>query len=49
MITPNATFDDDACAAKFTPPRLSTTAHSAPIDGKFDKDFANLFVSLHGS
>ncbi len=49
MISPNATFDDAACAAKSTPPRLSIKAHSAPIDGKFDKDYANLYVSLHGS
>jgi hypothetical protein len=49
MITPNATFNDADCAAKSRPPRLSIKAHSAPIDGKFDRDFANLFVSLHGS
>lgn len=28
------------------PPRLTFQAHSAPIDGKFDKGFANMYVSL---
>jgi len=49
MISPNGTFDDASCAEKAVPPRLSIRAHSAPIDGKFDKDFTNMYVSLHGS
>ncbi|KAK3328748.1 soluble quino protein glucose/sorbosone dehydrogenase [Apodospora peruviana] len=49
MISPNTTFDDASCAAKSTPPRLAIKAHSAPIDGKFDKDYSNMYVSLHGS
>jgi glucose/arabinose dehydrogenase len=49
VIAPNATFDDSSCAEKSVPPRLSMQAHSAPIDGKFDKDSLNLYVSLHGS
>ncbi|KAK4184604.1 L-sorbosone dehydrogenase [Podospora australis] len=46
---PNTTFNDDSCAQKSVPPRLAIQAHSAPIDGKFDKEFANMYVSLHGS
>ncbi|KAK0716397.1 soluble quino protein glucose/sorbosone dehydrogenase [Lasiosphaeris hirsuta] len=49
MVTPNATFNDETCAQKSVPPRLSMRAHSAPIDGKFDRDYRNLYVSLHGS
>ena len=49
VVAPNATVGDDLCVQKATPPRLSIQAHSAPIDGKFDKDFKNMFVSLHGS
>ncbi|GAB1317801.1 Soluble quino protein glucose/sorbosone dehydrogenase [Madurella fahalii] len=49
LISPNSTFDDDSCAQQSMPPRLSIQAHSAPIDGKFDKDFTNMYVSLHGS
>ncbi|KAK3896858.1 L-sorbosone dehydrogenase [Staphylotrichum tortipilum] len=49
MILPNATFDDASCVAKSVLPRLSIKAYSAPIDGKFDKAFANMYVSLHGS
>ncbi|KAK3385849.1 soluble quino protein glucose/sorbosone dehydrogenase [Podospora didyma] len=49
VIAPNATLNDKTCADTSTPPRLSIKAHSAPIDGKFDKDFENMFVSLHGS
>jgi len=49
MITPNSTFNDATCAEKSVPPRLPMKAHSAPIDGKFDKDYKNLYVSLHGS
>jgi glucose/arabinose dehydrogenase len=46
---PNATFDDATCQEMSHGPRLSFQAHSAPIDGKFDADGANLYVSLHGS
>jgi len=49
MVTPNTTFNDETCAQKSIPPRLSIKAHSAPIDGKFDKDYKNMYVSLHGS
>ena len=49
VITPNNTFNDASCAAQSTPPRLTIQAHSAPMDGKFDKEFKNLYVSLHGS
>ena len=49
MVSPNTSFTDTTCAEKSTPPRLSIKAHSAPIDGKFDKDFTNMYVSLHGS
>jgi hypothetical protein len=31
------------------PPRLSLQAHSAPIDGKFDRDGKNMYVTFHGS
>ncbi|KAG7291207.1 hypothetical protein NEMBOFW57_001219 [Staphylotrichum longicolle] len=31
MITPSATFDDDACAAKSTPPRLSIKVIVVPF------------------
>ncbi|KAM7203005.1 L-sorbosone dehydrogenase [Naviculisporaceae sp. PSN 640] len=49
VIAPNSTFNDSSCAAQSTPPRLTIQAHSAPIDGKFDRDFDNMYVSLHGS
>lgn len=49
VIAPNSTFNDETCAEKAIPPRLSLKAHSAPIDGKFDQDFKNMYVSLHGS
>jgi glucose/arabinose dehydrogenase len=49
MISPNSTFNDAACAERSIPPRLTMQAHSAPIDGKFNEDFTNLYVSLHGS
>lgn len=49
MVSPNSTFDDGSCAERSMPPRLSMQAHSAPIDGEFDKDFTNMYVSLHGS
>ena len=46
VMAPNSTFNDASCAAQSIPPRLALQAHSAPIDGKFDKDFANMFVSF---
>lgn len=49
MIAPSTTFNDETCAQKSVPPRLSMRAHSAPIDGKFGKDYKNLYVSLRGS
>jgi glucose/arabinose dehydrogenase len=49
VMAPNETFDDSSCAEKSKPARLSMQAHSAPIDGKFDKESTNLYVSLHGS
>ena len=49
VIAPNATWTDDDCAKNSKAPRLAIQAHSAPIDGKFDKDYKNMYVSLHGS
>jgi hypothetical protein len=49
LIAPNTSFTDTTCAEKAIPPRLAIKAHSAPIDGKFDKTYSNLYVSLHGS
>src|SRR6186713_21611 len=49
VTTPNTTFNDATCASRATPARLGFQAHSAPLDAKFDSDFSNLFVSLHGS
>lgn len=46
---PNSTWTDARCNEESVPPRLSLRAHAAPIDGKFDKDSSNLYVSLHGS
>jgi glucose/arabinose dehydrogenase len=46
---PNGTWTDARCEEESTPPRLTLQAHSAPIDGKFDEDNSNLYVSLHGS
>lgn len=46
---PNATMNDTTCALEAVPPRFNIPAHSAPMDGKFDKSFENMFVSLHGS
>lgn len=48
-MTPNATFDDDACKEKAKPPRLSFQAHSAPISAAFDGAGENMYVTLHGS
>ncbi|KAI1171987.1 soluble quino protein glucose dehydrogenase [Nemania sp. FL0916] len=46
---PRANFTDDTCAKISVPPVLSFDAHTAPLDAKFDADFGNLFVTLHGS
>ena len=49
VVTPNDTFSDASCAGKSTPPRLSFPAHSAPITNVFDRDGANMYVTMHGS
>jgi hypothetical protein len=49
VVTPNATFGDDACKEKAMPPRLSFQAHSAPISAAFDGTAENMYVTLHGS
>lgn len=49
VLAPNATFSDSACALKSIPPRLTFQAHSAPLDTKFDRSFANMYIALHGS
>lgn len=48
VLSPNTTYDDASCGESI-PPRLSIQAHSAPIDGAFDEDFSNMYVTLHGS
>jgi glucose/arabinose dehydrogenase len=47
-MQPNEMEHDDMCKEKSIPPRLYS-AHSASIDGKFDKEFGNMYVTLHGS
>ncbi|KAF6825861.1 carbohydrate-binding cytochrome b562-like protein [Colletotrichum musicola] len=49
VVAPNSTFNDDTCTQRSVAPRLSFQAHSAPIGAIFDKDFKNLYVTLHGS
>ncbi|TVY83852.1 Cellobiose dehydrogenase [Lachnellula suecica] len=49
VVAPNNTFNDTTCKEKSVPPILNFQAHSAPIDGKFDAAFNNLYVSFHGS
>lgn len=49
VVSPNSTFNDTTCKTQSTPPVLSFQAHSAPIDGKFDSTYSNLYVSFHGS
>ncbi|KAL0933602.1 carbohydrate-binding cytochrome b562-like protein [Colletotrichum truncatum] len=49
VVAPNNTFNDDTCTERSIAPRLSFQAHSAPIGSIFDKDFTNLYVTLHGS
>ncbi|KAH9990900.1 hypothetical protein F4779DRAFT_251330 [Xylariaceae sp. FL0662B] len=49
VVAPNDTFNDFTCTQRSVPSRLSFQAHSAPLDGKFDSSYSNLFVSLHGS
>lgn len=46
---PNDTFTDATCEERSVGPRLSFQAHSAPLDAKFDREGANMYVSLHGS
>ncbi|KAI1418775.1 soluble quino protein glucose dehydrogenase [Xylaria sp. FL1777] len=47
--TPSREFDDDTCTQISVPPILSFQAHSAPLGCKFDAQFNNLFVAMHGS
>ncbi|KAF6803529.1 cellobiose dehydrogenase [Colletotrichum sojae] len=49
VVAPNSTFNDDTCTQRSVAPRLSFQAHSAPIGAIFDRDFKNLYVTLHGS
>ena len=49
VVAPNASFSDETCIQRSTPPRLSFQSHSAPLDAKFDADYTNMFVTLHGS
>ena len=49
VVAPNSTFNDTMCKEQSTPPVLSFQAHSAPIDGKFDSTYSNLYISFHGS
>lgn len=49
VVTPNATWTDDTCVSRATPPRLSFQAHSAPISGVFNSEGTSLFVTFHGS
>ncbi|KUJ10224.1 uncharacterized protein LY89DRAFT_710610 [Mollisia scopiformis] len=49
VLVPNATFNDSACGNLSIPPRLTFQAHSAPLDTKFDRSFANMYVAFHGS
>ncbi|SPO05547.1 uncharacterized protein DNG_08234 [Cephalotrichum gorgonifer] len=49
LLAPNTTFTDATCESESVGPRLSIQAHSAPIDGTFDADFSNLYITLHGS
>jgi hypothetical protein len=48
-MEPTASMNDTTCFQQSVPPRLTFQAHSAPIDGKFDRDFKNMYVTLHGS
>ncbi|KAI0908283.1 soluble quino protein glucose dehydrogenase [Ustulina deusta] len=47
--TPVPDFDDDTCTRISVPPILSFQAHSAPLGCKFDANFGNLFIAMHGS
>lgn len=49
LPSPNSTYTDATCNNDSVAPRLSFQAHSAPMDGKFDADGANMYVTLHGS
>ncbi|KAI1819796.1 soluble quino protein glucose dehydrogenase [Xylaria intraflava] len=46
---PGPNFNDDTCADISIPPILGLQAHSAPLGCKFDAEFGNLFVAMHGS
>ncbi|KAK9780212.1 hypothetical protein SCAR479_02849 [Seiridium cardinale] len=49
VLAPNSTFNDTTCVQKSKPPSLIFPAHSAPLDAKFDSNFQNLWVTLHGA
>jgi glucose/arabinose dehydrogenase len=49
VLTPNDTFTDATCTEKSRAAKLAFQAHSAPLDSVFDKNFTNLYVTLHGS
>ncbi|KAI9157875.1 Cellobiose dehydrogenase-like protein [Paramyrothecium foliicola] len=44
----NNTWTDARCEKESLSARLSMQAHVAPLDGKFDKENNNLYVTLHG-
>ncbi|KAF2455199.1 soluble quino protein glucose/sorbosone dehydrogenase [Lineolata rhizophorae] len=45
----NATVNDPFCAQDRQAPRLVFTAHTAPLDIKFDSQGDNAYISFHGS
>lgn len=44
-----ADLNDEVCAREYIPPRLTFTAHMAPLDIKFSAGGEQAFVSFHGS
>ncbi|CAO2658574.1 Nn.00g062970.m01.CDS01 [Neocucurbitaria sp. VM-36] len=49
VLEPNATFTDDTCKSRSTPAKLTLPAHSAPLDATFNKNFTNMYITIHGS
>lgn len=49
VLEPNATFTDDTCKTRSVPARLTLPAHSAPLDAAFNKNFTNMYITIHGS
>ncbi|KAK4190824.1 soluble quino protein glucose/sorbosone dehydrogenase [Podospora australis] len=44
-----ADLNDEVCAREYIPPRLTFTAHMAPLDIKFSPEGTKAYVSFHGS